>query len=208
MLTLSQTYAICRASSPRLSFGGVIIAERHETSGSEVERLWAKIQQGCHFFVSQTVWSVDAMKRFLRDLRLRAEKAQRMPPMILMTLGPCGSSQTLHLQEWLGVAVSSRVKQDLLAAKDMLARSIELAVDTFIEVRDYAIAQGLSIGCNVESVSARPAELEASVELFKRIDALRRRTESNSRTYPDTRLGRTPHPKPFRTLRLIRQGGL
>jgi hypothetical protein len=54
----------------------------------------------------------------------------------------------------------------------MLARSIELAAQAFDEVLAFATEQGLNVGCNVESVSSRAAEVEASVELLRRIDQL------------------------------------
>jgi hypothetical protein len=138
------------------------------------------MQQGCQFFVSQTLWSTSSTKQLLRDLHTRSEREHKAPPPILITLSPCGSAQTLQLQEWLGVAVPPSVKQQLLAANDMLARSVDLAVEAFSEVLEFATAQGLRIGCNVESVSARPAEVDASVELVRRIDALRARADAET----------------------------
>ena len=95
-----------------------------------------------------------------------------MPP-ILLTFSPCGSAQTLEFQEWLGVELPPAVKRELLGAKDMLARSIELAADAFAEIRAFADEQRLPIGCNVESVSSRAHELEASAELVHRIHGLK-----------------------------------
>jgi len=171
-LTLPQAFALCQKQVPGLPFGGVLIPERHEAVGGEDVRVWAKRQQGCQFFVSQTVWSVNATQRFLRDLRLRADLEGGEPPPILLTLSPCGSAQTLDFLEWLGVAVPEALKRELLSASDMLQRSIELACDVFAEVRAFAAEQGLTVGCNVESVSARAAELDASVELVRRIAQL------------------------------------
>jgi hypothetical protein len=64
------------------------------------------------------------------------------------------------------------VKAELLGAKDMLARSVDLASDAFAEIRDFAEDLGLTIGCNVESVTARAAETDASIELLQRIARL------------------------------------
>ena len=171
-LTLPQAFALCRRYTPGLVFGGVVIPERHQTSGAEDARVWAKLQQGCGFFVSQTVWSVSATKHLLLALRTRAELEGGQPPPILLTFSPCGSQQTLEFMEWLGVAVPETVKRDLLSAEDMLARSIELATETFAEISAFAAEQGLSVGCNVESVSSRAMEVEASVELVRRIHQL------------------------------------
>jgi hypothetical protein len=179
-LTLPQAFSLCRSHMPGLSFGGVLIPERHLTSGAEDARVWAKMQQGCRFFVSQTVWSVSATKRLLQDLRVRAELEGGESPPILLTFSPCGSVQTLEFLEWLGVHLPASVRRELLSAKDMLARSIDLAADAFDEVRAFAAEQGLNVGCNVESVSSRAEEVEASVELVHRIDQLTPRPEVNN----------------------------
>jgi hypothetical protein len=171
-LTLPEAFSLCRRYAPSLTFGGVVIPERHQTSGAEDARVWTKTQQGCGFFVSQTVWSVSATKRLLRDLYLRAEREGGQAPPILLTFSPCGSPQTLQFIEWLGVALPDNVKRMLLSAKDMLAQSIQLASEAFAEIRAFAAELGMTIGCNVESVSARAAEVEASVELVRRIDQL------------------------------------
>ncbi len=123
-------------------------------------------------FVSQTVWSVSATKRLLLDLRVRAELEGSRAPHILLTFSPCGSPQTLQFMEWLDVALPEPVKRELLSANDMLIRSIELASEAFAEIRAFAAEQGLTVGCNVESVSSRAAEVEASVELVRRVDQL------------------------------------
>ena len=168
-LSLPEALSICRSHTPSLTFGGVLIPERHEISGLEDARVWAKTQQGCRFFVSQTVWSVSATKRVLHDLRARAEgEGGRVPP-ILLTFSPCGSPQTLEFLRWLGVNIPTPVRRELLAAKDMLERSVELAADAFAELSAFAAEQGLHVGCNVESVSSRPAEVDASVELVHRL---------------------------------------
>jgi hypothetical protein len=170
-LTLPQAYEVCRSQAPALSFGGVVIPERHQARGDEHTRVWSKQQQGCRFFVSQTVWSVAATKQLLRDLRARAEQEGRAAPPVLFTFSPCGSAQTLQFLEWLGVAVPMQVKRELLGAPDMLARSIELAADAIAEIHAFAEQLGLAVGCNVESVTARAAEVDASIELLRRVQA-------------------------------------
>src|SRR6185369_15621190 len=107
--------------------------------------------------------------RMLRDLRAKADRERVAVPPILLTLSPCGSPQTLAFLEWLGVRVPAPVARELLAAKDMLARSVDLAAEAFAELRHHAAALGLTVGCNVESVSSRVAEVDASVELVQRL---------------------------------------
>ena len=173
-LTLPQAHAVSQTHAPELAVGGVVIPERHQTSGAEHTRVWAKMQQGCRFFVSQTVWSVGATKQLLRDLRVHADAERGRVPPILLTFSPCGSRQTLEFLEWLGVDVPAPVKRDLSSAKDMLARSVELAARAYAELRAFALAEGVTVGCNVESVSTRATEVEASVELVRRIERLDR----------------------------------
>ncbi|HYQ16736.1 MAG TPA: hypothetical protein VEQ58_13285, partial [Polyangiaceae bacterium] len=171
-LTLPQALALCQRHAPALPFGGVLIPERHQTRGGEDQRVLTKMRQGCGFFVSQTVWSVSATKLLLRDLCARAELTGQAPPPMLFTFSPCGSAQTLDFLEWLGVLVPPSVKRELLASKDMLSRSIDLATDAFAEIRAFAKEHGIGVGCNVESLTARAAEIDASVELLHRIDRL------------------------------------
>lgn len=174
-LTLPQAYSVCRTHAPEVSLGGVVIPERHRTSGTEDARVWTKMQHGCSFFVSQTVWSATTTKRLLLALRRRADAEGTGVPPILVTLSPCGSRQTLEFLEWLGVDIPDSVKSELITAPDMLARSIDLAVKTYADVRAFAATQGFDLGCNVESVSSRPHEIAASVELLRRIESFTRR---------------------------------
>jgi hypothetical protein len=171
-LSLPQAFALCQGETPQLPFGGVVIPERHPAGGAEDARVWSKMQLGCRFFVSQTVWCVATTKELLRALHVRSEREQQAAPPILFTFSPCGSAQTLEFLQWLGVAMPDAVKAELLGAKDMLARSVDLASDAFAEIRDFAEDLGLTIGCNVESVTARAAETDASIELLQRIARL------------------------------------
>lgn len=186
-LTLTEAYSVCRAHAPEFELGGVVIPERHENSGTEDARVWAKMRQGCRFFVSQTVWSVRTTERLLRDLRRRMDAERAAAPTILLTLSPCGSAQTLEFLGWLGVEVPARTKHELLSAKDMLERSIELAVENYARLRETAVTLGFTLGCNVESVSTRAAEVDASVELIRRIDRLER-AESYQRVWTCSRM--------------------
>ena len=54
---------------------------------------------------------------------------------------------------------------------DTLERSIDLCESVLSDVQDYAHKKHLPIGINVESVSIRKSEIEASVELFRRLSS-------------------------------------
>lgn len=174
-LTLPEALALCRALVPQLEMGGVVIPERHLTTGTEDQRVWDKVQAGCQFFVSQTVWNVDAAKLLLQALKARAERLERPPPPILITLSPCGSLQTLAFLEWLGVNVPGEIRQQLNEAAHMLERSVALAEHIFEQLYAFGRERGLVVGCNVESVSSRAVEIDAAAELVYRIHAIQRR---------------------------------
>ncbi len=175
-LKLGEAYRVRAEATPALPVGGVVIAERHRASGGEIERLEAKRARGCAFFVSQTVFSVTATKDLLSDLHYRCREQETPAPPILVTLSPCGSRKTLDFMQWLGVSVPRWMRNELVHAHDILERSVELSVTTFEQIFDFAREKDLPIGCNVESVSTRKDEIEASVELVHRVARLLGRT--------------------------------
>ena len=168
-LRLSDAYALREEQSPALALGGVLIAERHEARASEDLRCLRKVERGCSFFISQAVYSVIASKNLLSDLYYRCQEEGRELPPILLTLTPCGSKKTLDFLAWLGVEVPRWLQNELAHAKDILSTSIETSVAAFEELHDFARDKGIRLGCNVESVSVRRAEIDASVELVSRV---------------------------------------
>jgi hypothetical protein len=168
-LPLSQAYALARDHVPNLLLGGVAIAERHASSVREHERMLAKAVSGCSFFVTQAVYDVTATKSLLSDYALATRRQSPMP--IIGTLSPCGSAKTLSFTKWLGIAFPRWLENDLRFAKDPLQTSLKFCEQTFEEIWDYAKTKGIAIGANVESVSIRKDEIDASMELFRRLRA-------------------------------------
>ncbi len=171
-LRLSEAYRIRRSAAPNLPLGGVLIAERHERHGDEVDRVSRKVDQGCQFFISQAVYSVTASKNVISDLFYRCRAEGRPVPTLLVTLGPCGSEKTLDFMRWLGISVPRWLQNELTHARDILERSVELSLAAFEELHDFADEKGIRLGCNVESVSLRKAEIDASVEMVHRVAAI------------------------------------
>jgi len=171
-MKIGDAYKLRRAVVPTLPLGGVVIAERHEELGGEDERVLRKVNSGCQFFVSQAVYSVTKSKNLLSDLYYNCQRQHLPMPRIYVTLSPCGSAKTLEFVEWLGVHVPSWLKNELLYAGDILEKSIELSVSGFHELHDFALSKGFKLGCNIESVSLRKAEIDASVEMVQRIRPL------------------------------------
>lgn len=171
-LHLGDAYRARSAHVPALTLGGVAIAERHEARGAEDERVLGKVDRGCVFFITQAVYSVTASKNLLSDLHYRCAATGRPLPPLLVTLSPCGSKKTLEFMSWLGVSVPRWLQNELLHAHDILEKSIEMCVQTFTELHEFAREKNIPLGCNVESVSLNKAEIEASVELVRRIQKI------------------------------------
>ncbi len=168
-LKLNEAYTLCRKVVPKLPLGGVMIAERHNERAREDSRVLKKIDKGCSLFISQAVYSVTESKNLLSDLYYRCLAEEREMPPILMTLTPCGSRKTLEFLAWLGISVPQWLQNDLAHADDILEASVEASLSTFAELQAFARSKGFALGCNVESVSLRKAEIEASVEMVYRV---------------------------------------
>ena len=173
-LRLTDAYALARQHSSNLLLGGIAIAERHARTLDEHNRILTKTEKGCRFFVTQAVYDVTSTKSLLSDYALAVDKTGGMPLPIILTFSPCGSEKTLSFMKWLGIAFPRWLENDLQSARDPLRKSLELCEQIFVEVLDYAEDKGIPLGVNVESVSIRKEEIEASVELLQ---LLRRRIE-------------------------------
>lgn len=168
-MSLTDAYRLRAEVAPGLSLGGVVIAERHEDKGNEVDRVLRKLERGCRFFISQAVFSATATRNLLSDLHFRCAELERPVPPILLTLSPCGSAKTLAFMRWLGIEVPRWIENEIVHASDPLETSVDLAVSGFRDLLSFARSKGIDLGCNVESVSLRRAEIEASVELVERV---------------------------------------
>jgi len=166
-LPLTDAYELARQRAPNLLLGGIAIAERHTRKLDEHERILAKTGRGCRFFVTQAVYDVTSTKSLLSDYALAVREKSGVPLPIILTFSPCGSMKTLSFMKWLGVAFPRWLENELQFAKDPLAKSLELCERIFIEVWDFARGKGIPLGINVESVSIRKTEIEASVELLQ-----------------------------------------
>lgn len=169
-LTLTDAYGVARPFAD-WSIGGIAIAERHARRGDEHERLLRKAEAGCRFFVTQAVYDAAATKSMLSDYARALRQAGRAPVPIIFTFSPCGSPATLQLLKWLGIAVPRWLENELLDARDVLDTSLRLCRETWRDVLGFARAKGLPVGLNVESISIRKEEVEASAALFTALRA-------------------------------------
>lgn len=88
---------------------------------------------------------------------------------VIFTLTLCGSPKTLDFLKWLGVSIPKWVENDLLNAQDILQKSFDISYRIFEELRDFANDKNIPIGFNIESVAIRKDEIEASIELLKKV---------------------------------------
>ncbi|QHT63274.1 5,10-methylenetetrahydrofolate reductase [Paenibacillus lycopersici] len=170
-MSLPAAYELSRTANPKLTFGGVVIPERHQTKGDEHLRIAAKIRGGCRFFISQAAYNVEAAKDFLSDYYYYCQQHDIDMVPILINLAPCGSEKTLDFMKWLGISMPKWLENDLKHSNDVLDKSIRLSQKIFEEIFEFGLEKGIPLGCSVESVSTRKVEIEASIQLVRDIKA-------------------------------------
>jgi hypothetical protein len=168
-LGLKAAYHSASTLHPEICFGGVAIAERHLEKGAEEERLFAKGGAGCRFFVSQTVYDVQATKSLISDYALRFAAAGKEAPPFIFSFAPCGSLKTMEFMQWLGIRFPKWLENELRHTHDILERSVDLCAELADELATFARSKSVPVGMNVESVSIRKEEIEASCVLFRKL---------------------------------------
>jgi len=168
-LNMSEAYHLKQQTNANLLLGGVTIPERHQSKGDEHLRVFDKIKQGCEFFISQGVYDIDASKNFLSDYYYYGKEHGIPLAPVLFTLTPCGSPKTLEFMKWLGISIPRWLENELIHSHDILEKSVEYSAQAYQALLEFAAEKNIPIGCNVESVATRKVEIDASIELLKRI---------------------------------------
>jgi hypothetical protein len=163
--TLPRAHTLRNGIRPDLTVGGVTIPERHTGAGDEHHRILVKQDRGCDFFVSQVVYDVDAAKNLLSDYAYTCAERGLVPRPVILTLSVCGSLKTLAFLRWLGVSVPRWLENELRHASDPLAESYQQCLAHARELTAFCRRLRMPFGFNVESVSIRKVEIEASVAL-------------------------------------------
>lgn len=170
-LSLNDAYETTAEHPLNYQIGGVTIAERHAKKGDEHLRLLDKSAKGCEFFVSQAVYNaqatVDMLTSYARECRLRGEQPKR----IILTFTPCGSAKTLEFMEWLGISVPEGTRWRILDSANPLMESIRICRNNLEQILDAVIDLGLPLGLNIESLTNRKDEIDASIRLYKLLKA-------------------------------------
>jgi 5,10-methylenetetrahydrofolate reductase len=171
-ISLLQAIRIAAEAGSRFRIGGVVIPERHTPERSESARLVQKSLAGCDYFISQAVYSPDAVIALCRDYAADCA-AQGVPPRrIVLTFTPCGREQTMGFMKWLGITIPAATELQILGADDPLAASIRVCADNFRRILASGVGASVPLGVNVESVSINKAEIAGSVELCRTLQAV------------------------------------
>jgi hypothetical protein len=150
---------------PELLVGGVSITERYSRGRDEHLRMVSKQERGCAYFISQVVYDVDATKSMLSDYHYACLERGTAPRPVILTMSVCGSLKTLAFLKWLGVDVPRWLENTLRHAPDPLAESYDQCVRNARDLVTFCRRLGLPFGFNVESVSIRKVEIDASIAL-------------------------------------------
>ncbi|MDO6460511.1 methylenetetrahydrofolate reductase [Granulosicoccaceae sp. 1_MG-2023] len=168
-MTVNEAYELRAGLANPPLLGGVTIPERHLSKGDEHQRVFAKMAKGCSFFISQGVYDVNASKNFLSDYYYSGRQQGIEPVPVIFTLTPCGSVKTLQFMKWLGISIPRWLENELIHSRDILQQSLDVSEQNWRELKAFADEKNIPIGCNIESVAVRKVEVEASIELLRRV---------------------------------------
>lgn len=168
-ITLREAYSLKREVNDNLCLGGITIPERHTKKQNEHERVFAKIDSSCEYFITQCVYDLEAAKIFLSDYAKYAKENNKEMVPIIFTLTPCGSAKTLDFMKWLGINIPNYLEEDLKDSGNILEESVRLSKMFFEELYIFGKKRGIPVGCNVESVAIRKEEIDASVDLLNEV---------------------------------------
>lgn len=170
-LSLQEAYAAIGEVDHPFHLGGVTIAERHAAKGNEHERILAKQARGVEFFISQAVYNpqatIDLLASYARSCREQGIEPRR----ILLTFTPCGSAKTLEFMQWLGISIPPATRWRILDAENPLAESIRICQNSLDQILEACLPLGLPLGLNIESLTNRKEEIDASIQLYRLLKA-------------------------------------
>ena len=170
-LSLTDAYQQLAQHAAPFYLGGVAIAERHANKGNEHERLIEKAKQGCEFFITQAVYNAQATIDLLTSYARTCKQQGLTPQRIILTFTPCGGEQTLEFMQWLGISVPQAAKYRILDAEKPLNESIRICRDNLPLILQHCAALNIPLGFNVESLTNRKEEIDASILLFRLLKA-------------------------------------
>ncbi|MEI5640693.1 MULTISPECIES: methylenetetrahydrofolate reductase [unclassified Pseudoalteromonas] len=170
-LPLADAYEVLKQHQEDYFLGGVTIAERHASKGNEHQRLIQKTTQGCEFFVSQAVYNAQATIDLITSYARSCKQQGQTPKRIILTFTPCGGEKTLQFMEWLGISVPEGTKWRILDADNSLSESIRVCKENLDQILKSCAHLDISLGLNIESLTNRKEEIDASINLYRLLKA-------------------------------------
>jgi len=170
-LSLSDAYQTQINHRNNYYVGGVTIAERHAKKGNEHLRMIEKDKQGCEYFISQAVYdapaTIDMLSSYARECKAQNIRPKRM----VLTFTPCGSEKTLDFMNWLGISIPESTRWRILESKNPLAESIKVCRNNLNQIIEAVMPLNIPLGLNIESLTNRKEEIDASIRLYKLLKA-------------------------------------
>lgn len=163
--SLPEALSLWRDVGAVVPMGGVSIPERHAIRGDEHDRMLGKQEAGCSFFVTQVIYDLSAAKDLVSDYTYECRARGITPAPLIFTLSVCGSLKTLEFLKWLGVHVPRWLQNQLEHSLDPLPESYEQCAAMARDLVAFCRLLEAPFGFNIESVSIRRVEIEASVQL-------------------------------------------
>ncbi|MGK7905798.1 MAG: hypothetical protein AB4040_01015 [Synechococcus sp.] len=171
-LTLYQAAQAIASHQYDFVFGGVTIAERHIRKGDEHLKLIEKSRWGMSFFTSQVVYEPKATIQLIQDYARQCDALNLFPARIVLTFSPCGHRKTFEFLRWLGVDFPLEAEQEIFSAQSPLQKSIEICCSTLREILESVKTYRIPLGINVESVSIKKDEIDASIDLSQELKGM------------------------------------
>ena len=171
---LTDAYELHAGLDRKPVIGGVCIAERHVGARQEHRRMQSKRDAGCAFFVSQVCYDLDHIRDLLSDYAYSCRDEGSVPSPVVLTLAPCGSTKTLEFMSWLGIDVPHWLRTELARSDDPLTESYEQCVTNARALISFCRRLRVPFGINVESLTNRKVEIDASVALAREVRDLLR----------------------------------
>lgn len=150
-------------------FGCVTIPERHTTKGNEDENMIRKAKLGSEWFITQGIFSADALVSMLNSYGQKCKERGMVPKKVVLTFAPCGRAKTMTFIKWLGMHVPEEVEQRILGAAVPVQESIVVLCELLKNVLLQTGGSGVPLGINVESLSIFKEEIDAAHELFQKL---------------------------------------
>jgi hypothetical protein len=173
--SLVEAYELYKKYSETSKLGGVTIPERHFALRDEDDRIFAKVNKGVSYFITQCVFDIGFSKDLIDSIVAYSANHQQQIPTIIFTLTSCGSERTLHFIEWLGIYIPAEMKARLLQSKDILSDSVNICLNHAQALTEYCLERNVPFGFNIESVAIKKDEIEATITMTKTIEGILKR---------------------------------